>query len=259
MLTVQATDAPFAHGVVTSAEIEVSRIEIHSSGTASSGFTTIFDASVAGQPVKIDLMNLRNGATQALVSAMLPAGTYRQLRYIVSAAELTLTNGNAYSTATGNLDLPSGMSSGLKVFLDPPVLVTGGQSTTLLLDFDLTRTYLPIPANDALTATRYMLRPVIRAANASTAGAIQGTVRDAANANAPVAGATVEVFTAGTTTSPVATTGTDAGGSYTILAVPPGSYDVVATITTASATRSATVLARSVTVGNVTTVDITVP
>jgi hypothetical protein len=258
-LTIQVTDAPFAHGIVDRAEIEVSRFEIHEDATATSGFTTIFDASLTGRPLAIDLTHLRNGTTLGLLTVTLPAGTYRQLRYVVSDARLALTNGNVYSMPNGSIELPSATPSGFSVFIDPPVQVRDGQGMTLLLDFDLSRTYLPIPAGDALAASRYMLRPVVRAAIVSTGGSVQGTVRDAANANAPVASASIEIFTAGTTTGPVATTGTDSNGSYAILAVPPGSYDVVATITTASSTRSATVVAQLVTASRATMVDIQVP
>jgi len=72
--------------------------------------------------------------------------------------------------------MPSLSQSGFKVFIDPPIQIVDAVSRTLLLDFDLAKTFHPIPNNDPLNATTYSLHPVIHAANVSTSGELRGVV-----------------------------------------------------------------------------------
>jgi hypothetical protein len=229
---IQATDAPFAGNIVSGATIQVSQIQMHTDATATSGFVTVFDASTAGGPVTMDLLHLRNGVTQSLSSAQIPPGDYRQVRLVVSGASLNLTNSNSYAYphaagTTGDIQPTSTSQSGLKVMIDPPLTVVSNVTSTLLLDVDLSHTFLPTPANDALNANGYHLQPVIRAANTSTVGTITGKVTDASNA--AVANATVDILDASNTA--VTTTITDANGSYAAMAIAPAtSYTVRATL-----------------------------
>jgi hypothetical protein len=121
-------------------------------------------------PLTFNLKNLNNGITARLATALIPAGTYRQLRLVVSEAELVLNDGTAtkvYSSAAGavnELRLTSTSKSGFKIMLDPPVKVTNNFSTLLVLDFLLTKTFHAIPSNVAnpLDATRFQLQPTIQ-------------------------------------------------------------------------------------------------
>ena len=228
-LTLLATDAPFPHGIVTNASITVDRITIHKesdAGDGDGGFLTLYD----GPPLHIQLNTLVNAATAQMASSDLPAGTYRQIRVRVTAAQLALTNGDIFSTAAGNLHLTSQDTSGFKLFISPPITITDGISRTLLLDFDLTKTFRPMPANDPLDANTYSLHPVIHVANLSTSGEIRGHVSQlvVGGPNTPVVGATVYIMTPGETDldDAVATTATVAGGAYAQLGLPPGVYDV---------------------------------
>lgn len=237
-LAVEATDAPFAHGLVEEATITVTRISVHADAGASSGFLTLFEADPGASPPVpprvLDLAVLVNGATQPLALSQVPAGSYRQVRLLVSDAFLRLTNGREYSTSPQNGQLPlqltSRDTSGFKVFIAPPVAVGGGLDPTLLLDFDLTRTFLPNPANDAENATSYQLQPVIRATAFETE--LSGTVL-VAGTTVPADSATVSVLEAGTTTV-LATTATNADGKYAILGLAPATYDVKASLVCAS-------------------------
>ncbi len=237
-LDVRATDAPFAHGLVAEATVTGTRISVHADAGASSGFLTLFQADPGASPPVpprvVDLADLVNGATQPLALTQVPAGSYRQVRLRVSDAFLRLTNGREYSTSPQGGQLPlqltSQDTSGFKVFIDPPVAVGGGLVTTLLLDFDLTKTFLPNPASDAENATGYQLQPVIRATVFPTE--LNGTVLFAGT-TAPVDGATVSVLEAGTTTV-VATTATNADGRYAILGLAPATYDVKARLVCAT-------------------------
>src|SRR5206468_12017577 len=100
----------------------------------------------------------------------------------------------------------------------------------VLLDFDRTQTFHPVPADDPLNATRYTLHPVIHVTNLGPAGGLQGTVTqdDGSGGTIPVEAATVYVLPPGETdpSLSIASTGTDAQGAYAFLALPPGTYDV---------------------------------
>jgi hypothetical protein len=147
------------------------------------------------------------------------------------------------------LDVPSGSSAGLKVFISPPLTVTSGVSEDLLLDIDLAQSFEPIPGSavQAPDITTFHFHPVLRVANVSTVGRIDGVVTSLSE-KTPIANATVTASN-GTTTG-VALTGND--GSYAILGLAPGSYTVtveaVAFMTTSAST---SVAAGSVTTFNV--------
>jgi hypothetical protein len=221
-LTVLATDEPFVYEIVTAASITVDRVSVHTDANeGNDGFLVIYD----GPPRVVNLFALRDGLTTELAHSSLPACSYRQIRVRVTAAELALVNGNTYSTAQGNLHLTSQDTSGFKVFVDPPIEIQDGISRTFLLDFDLTHTFHPIPANDPLNADTYSFHPVIHATNLSTSGEIRGDVE---HDGAPVADATVYVLPAGQTDvdQAVAVTGTNAQGRFAQLGLAPGLYDV---------------------------------
>ena len=254
LLSLHATDAPFARGIVTDARVQVTKISIHSDGGANSGFTTLYQ----GPPIDLDLLHLQNGVTQALVQATLPAGDYRQLRLVVSDASLTLNNGNVYSTAAGNLHLASQQTSGFKLFVEPPVHVSSAVAQSLLLDFDLGKMFKPVPANDALNAASYKFHPVIHVSNQSTTGELRGlvTIDDGTGAQVGVAGATVYVLLPGELdpNNSVATSGSLSNGQYTILGLDPGAYDVLAI----EGSRQGRVNGKTITVGNATMADISI-
>ena len=93
------------------------------------------------------------------------------------------------------------------------------------------RTFHPVPGNDPLNAARYQLKKGVRAANVSTSGELRGTVTTS-NGTMLVENATVSALPLGTTdpSAAVASTATDANGGWVLLGLPPGTYDVLATL-----------------------------
>jgi hypothetical protein len=228
-LTITATDAPLDHSMVTDARIWVNKLTIHTDADADSGFLTVYD----GAPIELNLLHLNDGVVQTLAQHDLPPGAYRQLRLYVAHARLVLVNGNVYTTEAGNLTMPSLAQSGFKVFIDPPIEIVSAVSRTLLLDFDLGKTFHPIPNNDPLNATTYSLQPVIHAANVSTSGEFHGVVTssDGQGGFTPVDQATVYVLPPGEMdiANSVASTATTSTGHYSVLGLSPGTYDLLAT------------------------------
>ncbi|HEV8114573.1 MAG TPA: DUF4382 domain-containing protein [Planctomycetota bacterium] len=253
-LDLSATDDAFVYDIVQEASISVDRITILHDADSDDGPITLYD----GAPILLDLFNLRDGVTQHVDLSVLPVGDYRQLRLHVSAARLVLVNGNVYTTEDGTIHLTSQDTSGFKVVVDPPIEIVRDQRSDVLLDFDLTQTFHPIPANDPLNATTYSLHPVIHVTNLGHTGGIQGVVTqdDGAGGLTPVDQATVYIMPPGQTdpTMSVATTGTATDGSYTVLAIEPGTYDVIAV----KGALSGTVPGIVVVVGSVATADVTI-
>ena len=225
-LSIEVTDDPFDHGMVSEAKVRVDLVRLHGSGSEDSGWQTVFE----GGPLELDLLELRNGVTRVLVqSAELPAGTYRKLRLRVASGVLVLTNGNTYTTADGSLHLTSTGTSGFKLDFEPAFEIRDGFSSSMLLDFDLTKVFKPVPASDALNATTYQLHPGIRVANLSTSGELRGVITTDDGATL-VEAASVYVLPAGASDldDAVASTSSDANGSWAVLGLDVGVYDVLA-------------------------------
>jgi hypothetical protein len=253
-LTISATDAPLDHSMVAEAMIFVNKLTVHTDPDAESGFLSVYD----GAPIEMDLLHLNDGVVQTLAQHPLPAGSYAQLRLFVDHARLVLVNGNVYTTEAGNLTMPSAAQSGFKVFIDPPIVIANAVSRTLLLDFDLTKTFVPIPNNDPLHAMTYSLHPVIHAADISTTGEFRGfvTTGDIQGGSVPVDKATVYVLPPGEpdVANSVTSTSTTSTGHYSVLGLSPGTYDLLAT----KGALSGRVNAQTIVAGSATEVDIVI-
>lgn len=220
------TDAPFTHDLVVEARVRV--LEVHMRAE-DGGFVTVSD----GTGVSMDLTQLTNGVSHFLAQADVPTGKYDEVRLVIDDARLVLVNGDVFSTALGNLKMTSLPTSGLKVKVDPPIRIDADERTRVLLDFDLAKTFKPIPANDPLSASSYMLKPVVHAMNLSLAGGLEGfvTTDDGTGAQVGVGKAGVYVLPPGSTDpdDAAASTATGQSGGYAFLGLVPGDYDVLAT------------------------------
>jgi hypothetical protein len=219
---VHLTDAPYPFDMIESAEITVDRITAHYADEDADTFAVLGD-----QLQTVDLMDLRNGVTASLVEAELPVGTIDQIRLRVVDANVVLTDGREFP-----LKVPSGETSGLKAKADPAIIVAGGLTTDLLLDVDVSRSFLAIPAapkkvNDI---RGFHFKPVVRVVNLSETGSISGHVLSDAGTGADLTddaaleGATVSASRNGETY----TGATDTEGSYRLLGLPEGTYTVTA-------------------------------
>src|SRR5215831_5102804 len=228
-LKLVVTDDPFPLDVVKEAHVHVSEVKIQADSSADDGFTSL----AVGSGIDLDLLGLRNGVTATLSDQLLPPGSIGQIRLVIDSASLTLTNDAVYSTDNGKLQLTSDKTAGLKLFVDPPIEIVAGQSTDVLLDFDLTKTFHAVPPTDPLSANKFLLMPGVRVTSLVDAGDIRGIVTkdDGTGTQVGVEMANVYVLPPGDTDTndAIATTATEADGSYAFLGVAPGTYDVLAT------------------------------
>jgi len=254
-LQVSTTDDPFPLDLVTEAVVHVTEVKVHRDADGDSGFLSL---PVAPGGLTIDLVTLRDGVTADLAIGTLPVGSYAQARLVIDDGRLTLSNGNVYSTALSNLDLTSAGTNGLKIFIDPPIVVLKDQTTHLLLDFDLSKSFHSVPADDPPNATKFLLMPGIRATNVADNAELRGLVTkdDGTGQQVGVDTATVYVLPPGETdpANAVASTATIADGSYAFLGLAAGTYDVLAVKDALKGTVAGVVL----TAGTSTTVDVVI-
>lgn len=171
-MIVQLTDAPFSSDSVSRVDIFVVRIDAKTADTDSTDAAkgvTDDSAGVTGWTTlatpnqKIELLALRNGITNVLGTKTIAAGTYRSFRLIIdpSQSSVTLKNGLVLtSTSTPNVSFPSASRSGIKVNLDKPVVVSEGGTTTALVDFDVSQSF--VIRGSSIAGNGLTFKPVIR-------------------------------------------------------------------------------------------------
>ena len=143
-----------------------------------------------GYPIQVDLTKLIAGNDLLLTDEIIPAGTFKQIRLILSDNNTVLLEGE---TTPVHLDTPSAEQSGLKIMLDENL--EGGSSYTFILDWDVQRSVVK-----AGNSGKYILKPVIRANAEVNSGTLGGQVvadplSDDDNITQPLANVVVGVYT----------------------------------------------------------------
>jgi len=237
LLTVRMTDAPFPFSDVARVDVFVVRVDARSSEptdaeatdeTNTNGWTT-----VATPNASINLLDLGDGKTTNLGATTLATGTYNGFRLIIDPGKSSLTLKDGTQPA---IKFPSAGHSGIKVNLSAPIQLTENGSV-MTLDFDVGSSFV-MRGNDARNG--FIFKPVIRAVAEDITGRVSGSVHANSATGAAVAGATVEVLTAGSLladsdpTHVVRSTSTDTNGNFRIAFLLPGTYVLRATPPTAS-------------------------
>lgn len=228
-INIQLTDAPFPHDLVAEANVTIFKIDARNqtremeesndeanTKDENSPFVVLME-----QEVQVNLLELINGVTETLVDTEVPVGTYDLVRVYVKGISVVLTDGTTY-----NLKVPSGDQTGIKVLIKPGLTINGGLSTDLLLDFDVSRSFVAKGnSKDLAGITGFNFKPVIKASNMSVAGTLYGEVNTVEEEMAvSLEGAQISIFAADTLNT---TTFTDETGAYMVMGLLEGSYDVM--------------------------------
>ena len=184
-LSLVLTDAP---GDVAAAVVTIEQIYLQGEG----GRTVVRDV-----PYTTDLLTLSNSTADLFRDELIPAGTYSELRFVISGGYLELEDGSVYASSpdypgltefppsgpvTGELQMPSLGQSGLKVKLPDDQLVVGeGESRVLLIDFDVSESFGHAAGNSG----RWVMHPVVRATDFVFAAGITVDVSLAAGVTLP--------------------------------------------------------------------------
>ncbi|HOU01581.1 MAG TPA: DUF4382 domain-containing protein [Bacteroidales bacterium] len=216
-MTIKITDAPFPIEKIESAWVTITKVEMRKAGDGipdGNPFITITEDTTV-----FDLIDLRNGVTADLADDIeIPAGKYNLVRLYVNEAGLVTKDGVSHK-----VKVPSGGQTGIKIFIRPEITVEGGLTSELLIDFDLSRSFILRGNPDKPAGINgFIFKPVIRAVNNTTTGRIEGVVTDTVNAPINEAEIWLEQDTI------VSTTFSDASGHYAFLGVPAGTYSLSA-------------------------------
>ena len=159
-LRVALTDAPncrVGNDELAKVFVTVERVRVHQSadaGETSGGWTDV----ALNEPKKINLLDLSNGRLEELGTAPIPAGTYTQVRLVLSANQGNQTANSlvlAGKTVEIPLRTPSAAQSGLKII--HPFTVQPNTLVDVVIDFDACRSIV------ALGNGGYSLKPVLTA------------------------------------------------------------------------------------------------
>lgn len=172
-----------------------------------------------------NLLELQHGQTDLLAETTIAAGTYTQMRLVVTQGEVKLND----VAEPFVLQVPSGERTGIKLHFT--FEVAANEETVLLLDVDLTRAFRPIPAgqiDDPMTIRTFHFTPSVamRLISFVEAGTITGVVVD--EFATPLENVIVTVHREGN--GQVAFDGTDQNGMFTLMGLPIGSYRLELTL-----------------------------
>ena len=227
-LVVNVTDAPFPVEFIELADVTITKVEIRKAdygipdGTA---FSTIWEGSEV-----FNLLELRNGIVDELLNIEIPAGEYDLIRLYVDEARLKVKDGETFS-----IKVPGGQQTGIKLFINPGLVVQGNLTSELLLDFDLSNSFVLQGNMDTPAGIKgFHFKPVIRAVNKSTAGTLMGIVTEVTQSGTvAVGGVNIDVQKDGVSVSSAITDADAANpvpdGFYAVSGLPSGTYTIVAT------------------------------
>jgi hypothetical protein len=188
-LSVVLKDAPASlrAAVVTIAEVDL----VGSSGTLVLSTTK----------TTTNLLTLANDTASLVDRAVVPAGTYTQLRFVITGGYVQTKDGAIYASSptydglppgaavTGSLRMPSYGQSGLKVDLPGGGLAIASQEKIVLVDFDVSRSF----GHQAGNSGAWVMHPVCKAIDIEVTGSLHVTLALGPQASLP-AGTTLASF-----------------------------------------------------------------
>lgn len=226
-INVHLTDSPYPIDLIKSAFVTIDKVEIRQhlesdQGENEDSFIVISEANI-----EIDLLKLTNGITEQIASVDLEAGTYNQIRLHVVDATIVLNDGTEF-----DLKVPSGESSGLKIKFDPEIQITEGQTSDVLLDFDVSRSFV-VKGNIGSKIIGFNFKPVVRGAFLGLAGRVEGNVAD--TLGNPLENAMVKLWIPADESTNIVETEdetfevssfTSADGKFKLIGIPSGKYSL---------------------------------
>ena len=217
-------------------EVKVQITELYLQGESESDSTSGRLTLATDTTTYFDLLTLVGGASADLVKdAVIPAGTYSQLRVRVGDAYVVTSDGKVYATpgarlpagmtATGTINLTSGKSraSGYKIRFPGPGLTVDGDSRIVALDFDVARSFGHVAGKSG----QVILNPHFTVSQVQLSGSISGLITPAAGVTFPACGGAatdVTHFTATATGPTTLSAKAQADSRYKMAYVAPGTY-----------------------------------
>ncbi|NNC15547.1 DUF4382 domain-containing protein [Corallococcus exiguus] len=187
-VTLKLTDAP-GDGI-EKAVVTISKVYLKGSVEGEDGKGDKGDVVLLSEPVTTDLLTLANDTADLVKDAEVPAGTYKELRFVITGGYIQVKqDGTSRIFATsanyeglpegaqvdGDLHMPSASSSGLKVKFDKDADVTitsDDDQKVILVDFDVAQSF----GKEAGNSGKWVMRPVIKGADMEFSGNVEVTL-----------------------------------------------------------------------------------
>ncbi|MBI4546262.1 MAG: DUF4382 domain-containing protein [Gemmatimonadetes bacterium] len=190
-MSILLTDAP---GDVKAAVVTIAGIYLQGQGSDTGRiFLTQTETTT-------NLITLANDTRTLVDGATISAGTYAQLRFILTGAFLEVENADgstsifasspgykglpAGAKVEGELQMPSLAQSGLKVILPGGSVQVTGEQKILLVDFDVAQSF----GRQAGQSRRWVMNPVLKATELQVSGSATATLRLGAGVTLPSVG-----------------------------------------------------------------------
>lgn len=149
------------------------------------------------QPATVSLLELANKTAELVSDVAVPNGDYSEIRFVITGGYIEVNNADgstsifassadyaglpAGAQVAGQLHMPSFGSSGLKVKFAETLTIEGEQKI-LLVDFDVAQSF----GKEAGNSGRWVMSPVIKAAEVTASGSINVTLAKNADVTLPV-------------------------------------------------------------------------
>ena len=166
-VSILLTDAP---GDVQSAVVTIEEIYLQGSDDENGGRVWLMDEAVT-----VDLLDLTNTAIELVGEVEVPAGTYAQLRFVISGGYLEVAGEGDETqifasapdyehvpegrTVDGALQMPSYAQTGIKVNLPNGAVQVSSTGRILLVDFNVAESF----GQEAGASGMWVMNPVIHA------------------------------------------------------------------------------------------------
>ncbi len=217
---VRVTDSPFPVSAVSKVMVTVDKVEIRSVDSLNVDAENGGFIMLSEKVQEFDILKLRNGLTSDLVQVEVGIGTYDMIRLHVVSSKVVLKDGTEF-----NLKIPGGSSSGLKIKLNPELVVESGVVNEVLVDFDLSKSFVCLGNHKLPNGIKgFIFKPVVRAMCQKHAGVIEGLALE--DDVTPVTEASVQIYRADTV---FVTAITDDLGHYKLIGIPAGTYTMSCT------------------------------
>ena len=184
-VTVRLTDAA---GEVVAAVVTIAEINLNG---PDGKVVLMSDATTT------DLVDLSNSTAVLVDAEPVPAGTYSELRFVITGGYVEVDNGDgttsiyassstysglpAGAVVTGDLQMPSLAQSGLKVeFAATDLAINADQD--FLVDFDVSQSF----GHQAGASGKWVMHPVIKGAEFTTAATVVATLQLNAGVTLPI-------------------------------------------------------------------------
>ncbi|WP_375760326.1 DUF4382 domain-containing protein [Corallococcus exercitus] len=204
-VTLKLTDAP-GDGI-EKAVVTISKVYLK--GSVDGDEDGKGDVVLLSEPVTTDLLTLANDTADLVKDAEVPAGTYKELRFVITGGYIQVKQDGAtriFATSRdyaglpegaqvdGDLHMPSASSSGLKVKFDKDADVTitsDDEQKVILVDFDVAQSF----GKEAGNSNRWVMRPIIKGADLQFSGNVEVSL-EAGSVSLPLGPTQLGLFSA---------------------------------------------------------------